>query len=117
MDVIGIGTYRLDLKGGRTLDLHDVLYAPGIRRNLLSVTSLLSIGYRFCFESQSVHIYHGSVYYASGYLLDGFIFLDVDISSVDDVLESTVSFNASVHASSIDSMRWHSRLGQNGQAS
>ena len=47
--------------------------------------------------------------------MDGFIFLDVDISSMDDVLESTVSFNASVHASSIDSVRWHSRLGHIGQ--
>ena len=33
VDVKGIGTCKLELRGGRTLYLHDVLYAPGIRRN------------------------------------------------------------------------------------
>ena len=30
MEVLGIGTYKLELHGGRTLLLHDVLYAPEI---------------------------------------------------------------------------------------
>jgi hypothetical protein len=30
VEVLGIGTYKLDLRGGRTLLLHDVLYAPEI---------------------------------------------------------------------------------------
>ena len=31
MEVFGIGTYKLELQGGRTLLLHDILYAPEIR--------------------------------------------------------------------------------------
>ena len=33
VEVLGIGTYKLELQGVRTLLLHDVLYAPEIRRN------------------------------------------------------------------------------------
>jgi hypothetical protein len=49
VEVLGIGTYKLDLRGGRTLLLHDVLYAPEIRRNLLSLLVLLRLGFRFVF--------------------------------------------------------------------
>ena len=49
VEVLGIGTYKLELRGGRTLLLHDVLYAPEIRRNLLSIVTLLRLGFRFIF--------------------------------------------------------------------
>ena len=49
VEVLGIGTYKLELHGGRTLLLYDVLYAPEIRRNLLFVVSLLRLGFRFIF--------------------------------------------------------------------
>ena len=49
VEVLGIGTYKLELRGGRTLLLHDVLYALEIRRNLLSVVTLLRLGFRFIY--------------------------------------------------------------------
>ena len=49
VEVLGIGTYKLELRGGRTLLLHDVLYVPGIWRNLLFVVTLLRLGFRFIF--------------------------------------------------------------------
>ena len=49
VEVLGIGTYKLELRGGRTLLLHDILYAPEIRRNLLSVVTLLRLDFRFIF--------------------------------------------------------------------
>jgi len=39
--VFGIDTCKLDLRGGRTLYLHDVLYALEVQRNLVSVLALL----------------------------------------------------------------------------
>ena len=35
VEVLGIGTFKLEMRRGRTLYLHDVLYAPDIRRNLV----------------------------------------------------------------------------------
>ena len=49
VEVLGIGTYKLELRGGHTLLLHDVLYAPEIRMNLLSIVILLRLGFRFIF--------------------------------------------------------------------
>ena len=54
VDVLGMCTYKLDLRGGRALLIHDVLYAPDVRRNLLSVTALLRLGFRLSFENNGV---------------------------------------------------------------
>ena len=43
--VLGIGTCKLELRGGRTLYLHDILYAPEVRQNLVSVLVLLDLGF------------------------------------------------------------------------
>ena len=49
VEVLGIGTYKLELRDGCTLLLHDVLYALEIRRNLLSIVTLLRLGFPFIF--------------------------------------------------------------------
>ena len=49
VEVLGIGTYKLELRGGHTLLLHDVLYALEIRRNIISVVTLLRLGFQFIF--------------------------------------------------------------------
>jgi hypothetical protein len=49
VEVLGIGTYKLDLRGGRTLLLHDILYALEIWRNLLFLLLLRRLGFRFVF--------------------------------------------------------------------
>ena len=47
VEVLGIVTFKLEMRRGRTLYLHDVLYAPDIRRNLVSVISKMSLGFSF----------------------------------------------------------------------
>ena len=77
--VKGIGTCKLSLRGGQTLYLHDVLYAPDIRRNLVSVNVLLGLGYNMYFHDKQVDIYLGTVYYGSGFLSNGFMVLVIII--------------------------------------
>ena len=55
-EVKGIGTYKLDLQGGRVLYLHDVLYAPKIRWNLVSVLLILRLGYNLYFNDNYVRV-------------------------------------------------------------
>ena len=69
--VLGISTCKLELRGGRTLYLHDVLYAPEVQRNLVSVLVLLKLGFSIMFENGCVKILLDNVYYGSGYLLNG----------------------------------------------
>ena len=60
VEVLGIGTYKLQLCHGRTLLLHDVLYASRMRQNLLSVNVLLELGFSFGFHGRFVDIFLGS---------------------------------------------------------
>ena len=59
VEVLGIGTYKLQLRLGCTLLLHDVLYAPGMRQNLLLVNVLLKLGFSFGFHGRSMDIFWG----------------------------------------------------------
>ena len=66
------------MRGGCTLFLHDVLFAPKIRRNLVSVLVLVRLVFSVNFHKNGVDLCLGTSYYGSGYFLDGFIVLDVD---------------------------------------
>jgi hypothetical protein len=75
--VKSIGTCKLDMCDGRTLLLHDVLFAPEIRRNLKSVVVLLRFGFTLNMCSTSIKLYLNDVCYGYGYVSNGFIILDV----------------------------------------
>ncbi|OMO94612.1 hypothetical protein CCACVL1_05905 [Corchorus capsularis] len=77
VNVLGIGTYKLEMRGGRTLLLHDVLYAPEIRRNLFSVITMLGLGFRFAFEGNKVDIFLGTTYYGCGFVPKQWEMLDI----------------------------------------
>jgi hypothetical protein len=57
VNVLGIGTYKLDLRRGCTLLLHDVLYAPEDWRNLLSVNQLLRLGFEITFKNECKDVF------------------------------------------------------------
>lgn len=76
VEVHGIGTCQLMLCSGSLL--HDVLYAPNIRRDLVSILVLLSLGFNLSFYYTSLTISCDDVYYSSGFLSDGFMILDID---------------------------------------
>ena len=61
--MLGIGTCKLELREGRTLYLHDVLYAPEGRRNLVSVLVLRELVFSIMFENGYVKILLDNVYY------------------------------------------------------
>ena len=78
VEVKGIGTCKLKLSKGRTLFLHDVLYALDIRRNLVSMLVLLSLGFNLIFHDSIMELYLGTTYYGYGFILNGFMVLDID---------------------------------------
>lgn len=45
VEVLGINTYKLDLRGGHTLLLHNVLYVTKIWHKFLFVATLLKLGF------------------------------------------------------------------------
>lgn len=108
MEVLGLSTYKMDLRGGRTLFLHNVLHALKIRQNLLSVVTLLRLSFRIVFENNYVSFYLGHVFYGNAFLQDSFMILDLDYSNMN---ESIAFLSAS---DNLDSYKWHARLGHIG---
>lgn len=52
-----VGTCSIKLKSGATILLKDVLFVPGIKRNLVSISSLVDQGYRVTFQEDKVLIW------------------------------------------------------------
>ena len=77
-EVKGSDTCKLVMRSGQTLFLHDVLFAPDIRRNLVSVLALIKLDFELQFHGQGVDLFLGQQFYACGYFYDGFIVLDVE---------------------------------------
>ena len=76
-DVLRIDTCKLLMRKGHTLYLHDVLFAPKVRRNLVSVVVLVNLGFKFVFEQDYVKVLLENIVYGYGFLSDGFIVLDI----------------------------------------
>ena len=109
----GIGTCKLALCGGRSVLLHDILYAPRIRQNLVSVSVLLGLGYILNFYGISIDIYYGSIFYGAGCLFNGFFVLDYDYYG-SSYVNSCFSLIASSCNVNVDVKNWHARLGHVG---
>ncbi|KAK0599320.1 hypothetical protein LWI29_004233 [Acer saccharum] len=70
VEVNGIGTCKLMMHGGQVLYLQDVLYAPGIRRNLVSVIVLLGLGYEPNFYGRKPSLTYLRPWGCAGYVHD-----------------------------------------------
>ena len=55
--VRGVGSVRFQLEFGGLLELDGVLFVPGLRVNLLSVSALEDVGYCTLFKREHVFIY------------------------------------------------------------
>ena len=73
-EVKGIDTCKLVIRSGQNLFLHDVLFAPDIRRNLVSMLVLIKLNFELSLHGQGVNLFLRQKYYGS----DGFIVLDAE---------------------------------------
>lgn len=113
VDVLGIGTYKLKMRGCSALILYDVLYAPDVRHNLFSVLSVLRLGYSVSFENNSVIISHGTNVFEHGFMMNGFMILDtIDSSSNNSDYYSLLKmimmgqFNGMLDWAILDKIEW-----------
>ena len=111
-NVLGIDTCILVMRRSRTLYLHDVLYAPEVQRNLISVIVLLQLGFKIVFEKYCVKVLLDKICYEFGFMLDGFIVLDTLSLNTNT---STFVNGSSNNDSLIHDVKWNARLGHIGQ--
>ena len=111
VDVKGIGTCKLELRGGQTLYLHDVLYALGIRRNLLSVLCLCRLGYILTYDTSGVRVFYDDSVVGFGFIHNVLYVLDTMSMYYNT---SGFSFTATSSNECDDINVWHARLGHIG---
>ena len=110
-DVLGIGTYKLLMRKGCTLYLHDVLCAPEVHRNLVSVVVLVKLGFKIVFEQDCVNVLLDNIVYGYGFL--SYRFFVLDTIPINKTTSGFVTENSS--SSSLNDVKWHVRLGHIGQ--
>ena len=95
VEVLGIGTCKLVLRGGIVFLLHDVLYAPKIRQNLVFVLLLIKNGFCLNFHDIGVDLFLKTNYYGSSCWDNGFIVLDLESNNNArfSLVTSTSSFS------------------------
>ena len=111
-EVKGINTCKLVMRSGQTLFLHEVLFAPHIHRNLVSMLVLIKLDFELQFHGQGVDLFLGQQFYGSSYPYDGFIVLDVEQGESNECfsyITSVVDYENNVEV-------WHARLGHIGQS-
>ncbi|WVZ22010.1 hypothetical protein V8G54_000554, partial [Vigna mungo] len=87
--VLGVGQVELLLSSGKSLVLRDVLYAPELRRNLVSGVILNRLGFKLVFESDKFILSKGGVFVGLGYLCNNMFKLSV----INDVKDSVYVVN------------------------
>nr|KAJ0189226.1 hypothetical protein LSAT_V11C800430080 [Lactuca sativa] len=104
----GIGSVLLTFTFGKCLCLNNVLYVPGIRKNLVSKTVLNNCGYEQVLESDKYILSRQGSFMGFGYICNGMIRLNINYPSSDNsvcMVSSSTSNN--FHKSEL----WHARLG------
>ena len=107
LEVQGIGICEILIKDGHCLHLLDVLYVPQIRRNLISVSCFLDLGFELTFHGNKVNLFSNKKFVGSSFLHDGFFILN------------SSNENSNTHClipERQDEYLWHSRLGHVGES-
>ena len=68
VEIKGIGTCKLCMRDSQILYLYDVLFAPEIQQNLVSVPVLLNYVFAMYFHDTMFELFLNSIYYGCGNL-------------------------------------------------
>nr|KAJ0199071.1 hypothetical protein LSAT_V11C600308400 [Lactuca sativa] len=91
----GLGSILITFNSGKCLCLNNVLYVPGIRKNLLSKIVLNNYGYKQVLESDKYILSRHGSFMGFGYIFNGMIRLNINYPSIDNYvcMTSTSTIN------------------------
>ena len=98
--------------GGRILILKDALYAPTVRRNLISVSRALRYGYDVNFSDNGCVISYNKYFISAGTLIDGLFIINVSPELQQTIELNNVNLSSKrKHPSEFnETYLWHLRL-------
>nr|KAJ0205942.1 hypothetical protein LSAT_V11C500253930 [Lactuca sativa] len=104
----GIGTVLLTFTSRKCLCLNNVLYVPGIRKNLVSEIVLINCGYKQVLESDKYILSRHGSFMGFGYVCNGMIRLNINYPFIDNfVCMASTSTSNNFNKYEL----WHARLG------
>ena len=104
--MLGIGTVKLSLTFGKTLILFNVQYVPEIRKNLISASLLVQLGYKVILESNKVVISKREIFIEKDFVSEGLFKINMLPLSSNE--KSSSSQSCVMNTESYDV--WHGRL-------
>ena len=103
--IVGIGTIRIRMHDGIIRTLTNVRHIPDLKKNLISLCTLDSLGYKYSSEGGVIRVSNGSLVIMKGNKVDGLYFLQGSM-----VIGSTVV--SSLDDPNLDTTcLWHMQLG------
>ncbi|KAK1424234.1 hypothetical protein QVD17_19555 [Tagetes erecta] len=103
------GDFVLKLPSGLEVILHDILYAPSLTRNIISVSLLRQFGYDFNFVDNAIDVSLIGIFYFKALPYNGIYKLVHDNTSFDNMLYQSYTKKLKLDLSK--TFIWHCRLG------
>ncbi|GJV00252.1 zinc finger, CCHC-type containing protein [Tanacetum coccineum] len=103
--ILGRGNVVLEFSSGKTITLVNVVYVPGLRKNLMSGPVLNKCGYKQVYESDKYILSRHGVFVGFGYYNNGMFMLNLN------KVPNTFSSVCMISSKDVDSSMWHARLG------
>ncbi|KAD5318121.1 hypothetical protein E3N88_18067 [Mikania micrantha] len=103
------GDYVLKLPSGLEVILKNILYAPSLTRNIISVSLLRQYGYDFKFVDIDIHVSLNHMFYFKAKPCNGIYELVHDNTTYDSSMYQATTKRLKLNLS--DSYLWHCRLG------
>jgi hypothetical protein len=111
--IVGMGTIRIRMHDGIVRTLKNVQHIPDLKKNLISLDTLDSLGYKYSGEGGVIRVWKGPLVMMQGNKVDGLYFLQgitvtgsVDVSSdTTQLWHMWLSFSKQVELQVEDSQR------------
>ncbi|GJR92959.1 zinc finger, CCHC-type containing protein [Tanacetum coccineum] len=103
--ILGRGNVVIEFSSGKTITLFNVVYVPGLRKNLMSGPVLNKCGYRQVYESNKYILSRHGVFIGFGYYNNGMFMLNLN------KVPSSINSVYMAYSHVVDSKVWHARLG------
>jgi len=94
-NVIGVGTYQLRLRGGNKMLFYNALFTPGVRCSLVSLVSLMRIGFSLSFRTDGLDLFYNGNLFGHATLKEDLIVVDLD-NTYDNTSATCVSNSKSI---------------------
>ncbi|KAC9852096.1 hypothetical protein E3N88_45172 [Mikania micrantha] len=103
--VLATGTYHLTCPSGLVLTLNNCLFAPGLTRNIISVSLLFEQGFKYVFNGIAISTYLNDVFYFEAKPRNGIY--EIDVQPNNNIYNLSKRIKSGIN----DTFLWHCRLG------